>query len=160
MKITFEGEDMLELYVEIAKFIQDMPAAVAPPPLVKPTPAVPKAAKPPKGKPGRKPGYKPAPKPVQKAVQEPVDEPVENPVEELVEEPAASPFEPETLDMARLATIRIKTTEDLQAAYSSGKHKQVLELLAKFGNGAKSFRELSIKDFLPIREAIDAGALS
>jgi outer membrane biosynthesis protein TonB len=68
--------------------------------------------------------------------------------------------EPEAIDPTKLAALRVKTTEDLQAAYSSGKHKQVLALLSKYGNGAKSFRELQIMDFIPIRKAIDEGALA
>jgi len=71
------------------------------------------------------------------------------------------PFdEPEPIDPVNLAALRVKTTEDLQAAYSGGKHKQVMALLSKFGNGAKSFRELQIEDFVPIRKAIDDGALA
>jgi hypothetical protein len=66
----------------------------------------------------------------------------------------------EAIDPTKLAALRVKTTEDLQAAYSSGKHKQVLALLSKYGNGAKSFRELQIDDFIPIRKAIDDGALA
>ena len=71
------------------------------------------------------------------------------------------PFdEPEPIDPVNLAALRVKTTEDLQAAYSGGKHKQVMALLSKYGNGAKSFRELRIEDFVPIRKAIDEGALA
>ena len=71
------------------------------------------------------------------------------------------PFdEPEPIDPVNLAALRVKTTEDLQAAYSNGKHKQVLALLSKYGNGARSFRELQIQDFVPIRKAIDDGALA
>jgi len=71
------------------------------------------------------------------------------------------PFdEPETIDPANLVALKVRTTEDLQAAYSNGKHKQVLALLSKYGNGAKSFRELQIEDFVPIRKAIDDGALA
>jgi hypothetical protein len=71
------------------------------------------------------------------------------------------PFdEPETIDPVNLAALRLKTTEDLQAAYSGGKHKQVMALLSKYGNGARSFRELQIQDFIPIRKAIDEGALA
>jgi len=71
------------------------------------------------------------------------------------------PFdEPETIDPVNLAALKVRTTEDLQAAYSNGKHKQVLALLSKYGNGAKSFRELQIQDFVPIRKAIDDGALA
>lgn len=65
----------------------------------------------------------------------------------------------EVLDPIKLTAIRVKTTEDLQAAYASGKHTQVLGLLKKYGNGAKSFRELQLTDFVPIRRAIDEGAL-
>jgi hypothetical protein len=79
--------------------------------------------------------------------------------EDMVLEPEPED-EPEIFDPVKLTAIRIKTTEDLQTAYSNGKHKQVLALLAKYGNGAKSFRELQIKDFVPIRKAIDEGALT
>jgi len=68
--------------------------------------------------------------------------------------------EPEAFDPSKLTALRVKTTEELQAAYSSGKHKQVLALLSKYGNGAKSFRELQIQDFISIRKAIDEGALA
>jgi hypothetical protein len=33
-------------------------------------------------------------------------------------------------------------------------------LLSKYGNGVKSFRELSMDAFLPLRKAIDEGALA
>ena len=35
-----------------------------------------------------------------------------------------------------------------------------MALLAKYGHGAKSFRELANEDFLPIKQAIDEGALA
>jgi len=50
--------------------------------------------------------------------------------------------------------------EDLQSAYANGFQKEVFELLSRFGNGAKSFRELPPESFVPIREAIDNGALT
>jgi len=71
------------------------------------------------------------------------------------------PFdEPEPIDPTNLVALKVKTTEELQTAYSNGKHKQVMALLSKHGNGAKSFRELRIEDFVPIRKAIDDGALA
>jgi hypothetical protein len=79
-------------------------------------------------------------------------------IEAMEPDPFDEP-EPEP-DPVNLAALRVKTTEDLQAAYSSGKHKQVLALLSKYGNGARSFRELQIQDFVPIRKAIDDGALA
>jgi hypothetical protein len=64
------------------------------------------------------------------------------------------------LDPAEVVKIRQKTIEDLQSAYANGFQKEVFELLSRFGNGAKSFRELPPESFVPIREAIDNGALT
>lgn len=64
------------------------------------------------------------------------------------------------LTPAEVVAVRQKTIEDLQAAYSGGKQKEVFALLAEHGNGAKSFRELTAEAFLPIRKAIDEGALA
>ena len=110
-------------------------------------------------------------------------EPVENPVDKPVEKPKgvdrvaamnkareakkakAAATVPEASkeapqpDPAEMVRIRTKTIEDLQSAYANGQQKEVFELLARFGNGAKSFRELPPESFVPIREAIDKGAL-
>jgi len=64
------------------------------------------------------------------------------------------------LDPAEVVKVRQKTIEDLQSAYANGFQKEVFELLSRFGNGAKSFRELPPESFVPIREAIDNGALT
>jgi hypothetical protein len=64
------------------------------------------------------------------------------------------------LDPADMVKLRQKTIEELQAAYANGHQKEVFELLSRFGNGAKSFRELPPEAFAPIREAIDLGALT
>ena len=61
---------------------------------------------------------------------------------------------------AELVAIRQKTIDELQAAYANGKQQEVFELLSRFGDGAKSFRELKPEAFVPIREAIDLGALT
>jgi hypothetical protein len=66
----------------------------------------------------------------------------------------------EPVDPAEVVKIRQKTIEDLQSAYANGHQAEVFELLARFGNGAKSFRELPPEAFMPIREAIDKGALT
>lgn len=91
---------------------------------------------------GDKPGDKPAEKSVEERAQELIDKP--RPV----------------LDPAELVVLRTKTIAELQAAYAGGKHQEVLELLSRFGNGAKSFRELQADAFVPIREAIELGALT
>jgi hypothetical protein len=70
------------------------------------------------------------------------------------------PKSAEGMDPAEVAKIRVKTIEELQTAYANGFQKEVFELLARFGNGAKSFRELPVEAFVPIREAIDNGALT
>jgi hypothetical protein len=68
--------------------------------------------------------------------------------------------EEKAVDPAEAVKIRQKTIADLQAAYANGFQKEVFDLLSKFGNGAKSFRELPADAFGPIRAAIDAGALT
>jgi hypothetical protein len=72
------------------------------------------------------------------------------------------PATAESLGLApdEVAKIKAKTILELQEAYANGFQKEVFELLSRFGNGAKSFRELSNDAFVPIREAIDNGALT
>jgi outer membrane biosynthesis protein TonB len=181
VKITFEGEykDVLE---DIQEFLQDsrylnLPSAWTPTPPPAPPPEV-------VAKPEKKPELKQLPKVAIDAAErmakaraakgkkkaqetkpepkpEPEPEPAPEPVsfEDVVLEAVEPEPEPE-FDPAKLAALRVKTTEDLRAAHSSGKHKQVMALLTQYGNGAKSFRELRIEDFVPIRKAIDDGALA
>ena len=80
-------------------------------------------------------------------------------LEEAAEKDAKKKAE-EPVDPAQMVKIRQKTVEDLQTAYANGRQKEVFELLSRFGNGAKSFRELPPEAFVPIREAIDNGALT
>ena len=82
------------------------------------------------------------------------------PVEKPEDEPAPPPKTAEGMDPAEVVKLRQKTIEDLQSAYANGHQKEVFELLSRFGNGAKSFRELPADAFVPIREAIDNGALT
>jgi hypothetical protein len=82
-----------------------------------------------------------------------------------VSDPMVPPIPPppktaEGMDPAEVVQLRQKTIEELQAAYANGFQKEVFELLSRFGNGAKSFRELPPDAFVPIREAIDNGALT
>jgi hypothetical protein len=72
-----------------------------------------------------------------------------------VEVPPADPVDP-----AEVVRIRQKTITDLQEAYANGHQQEVFELLSRFGNGAKSFRELPPEAFLPISQAIAKGALT
>lgn len=180
IEVTFKGEYYLDVIAAIHDFLGESGYTdlTTPVPLPKAAAAVDKPVDKPKPDPHAKVAAKakaadrmakvraakvakaPAPKPEPKLEIIPEPEPEPPAFEDIVmEEPEPEP-EPETLDPARLTAIRVKTTEDLQAAYSNGKHKQVLALLAKYGNGAKSFRELQIKDFVPIRKAIDEGALT
>ena len=64
------------------------------------------------------------------------------------------------MDPAEVVRLRQQTIADLQAAYANGYQAEVFELLSRFGNGAKTFRELPAEAFVPIREAIDNGALT
>jgi predicted lipid-binding transport protein (Tim44 family) len=82
--------------------------------------------------------------------------PKAEPVEAEPEDPVA---EKPVFDVSEIIKIRQRTINDLQEAYANGHQKEVFELLSRFGNGAKSFRELTAESFLPIREAIDGGAL-
>jgi len=66
----------------------------------------------------------------------------------------------EPIDPAEMVKIRQKTIADLQDAYANGHQAEVFELLSRFGNGAKSFRELPPDAFVPISEAIAKGALT
>jgi len=117
--------------------------------------------------------------PVDKPVEKPVDKPKIDRVAAMNKARAAkeakkagktaAPAEPAPvpppksaagMDPAEMVKIRQKTIEDLQSAYANGFQKEVFELLSRFGNGAKSFRELPPDAFVPIREAIDNGALT
>jgi outer membrane biosynthesis protein TonB len=115
----------------------------------------------------------PAKKPVAAAPKKPVPPPP--PPEEEEEEEDEEAEEEAEADEAKdeapvesappvsdddLVQIRVKTTADLQAAYANGFQKEVFELLSRFGNGAKSFREVPVEAFPAIREAIDNGALT
>jgi hypothetical protein len=91
------------------------------------------------------------------AVEKSVEKPVmakPTPVEEKAAE------EKLFVDPADIVQLRQETIKELQAAYANGHHKEVLELLSRFGDGAKSFRELPPEAFRPIRDAIDKGALT
>ena len=66
----------------------------------------------------------------------------------------------EQMDPAEMVKLRQKTIADLQDAYANGHQQEVFELLSRFGNGAKSFRELPPDAFVPISEAIANGALT
>ena len=100
-----------------------------------------------------------AAKEAKKAAAAPKQTTVEDLLEKVAEAEAKKAAAP-PLDPAEVVKLRTKTIEDLQQAYADGHQKEVFELLSRFGNGAKSFRELPADAFLPIREAIDNGALT
>ena len=89
---------------------------------------------------------------IKKAAPKPPPPPVEEPEDEDEDE--------QQVDPADLVKLRMKTIEDLQAAYAGGFQKEVFELLSRFGDGAKSFREVPVEAFPAIRDAIDKGALT
>ena len=176
MKITFEGKTIHDVLEEMASVL----AATTNP---KPIP-VPAGAKGPG--PDLVANALPANVPVDKPVDNPVDSPVDKPPEK-VKDPAKvaamnkaraakdakraaaaapAPIEPlfeepkAPIDPVEVVKIRQKTIEDLQSAYANGHQKEVFELLSRFGNGAKSFRELPPDAFVPISEAISKGALT
>lgn len=175
MKLTFEGETIRDIFYQMEITLKtSMYEAPKVPPIVdapKPVPdyifEVPA------------PVDKPVTKPVAKPVAKPVDKPVEISGAEkarkmreakaakaaaaaaaaVVEEPPVEEPAKPLPDVNEIVRIRQRTIVDLQEAYANGHQKEVFELLSRFGNGAKSFRELTSDAFLPIREAIDAGAL-
>jgi hypothetical protein len=174
IKLTFEGNDYPEVHAAIKKCLEDFRAlyqegAVVPPVTVtaaslgKLPPdkkdAADRMAKVRAAKAQKQKEKAPEPPKAQEPEPQPEPEPKapEPDFEDIViERPAPEP----ELTAAELAVIKLKATEEMRAAWSIGKHDQVLALLAKFGNGAKSFRELQNKDFPPIRKAIDEGALA
>jgi len=85
----------------------------------------------------------------------PAEAPVDKPAPKAAKAKAAEPVDP-----AEMVKIRQKTIADLQDAYANGHQAEVFELLSRFGNGAKSFRELPPDAFVPISEAIAKGALT
>lgn len=102
----------------------------------------------------------PVEKPVDKMAKVRAAKKAKAPKAAVPEEPADEDIFKEPMDPAEVVKVRQKTIEDLQAAYAGGHQKEVFELLSRFGNGAKSFRELPPDAFMPIREAIDKGALT
>jgi hypothetical protein len=172
IEITFRGEDYATVFREIDEFLDfswgdkrlGKPASLAKP--------VDKPADIPADIPVDKPVDKPKPDPhanaaakaaaadrmakVRAAKAAKASAPKAEPVEAAPEDPVAEKPLP---DVSEIIKIRQRTINDLQEAYADGHQKEVFELLSRFGNGAKSFRELTAESFLPIREAIDAGAL-
>ena len=179
MNITFDGRNIHDLITQMQSLIAFFNTREVGGPLP-PTPAPPaeEAQGPgPQGSPFEEPALN---KPVDKPVGKPVDKPstaakpkidrvaamnkaraakVAKAAAAKVPEPEPEPVEEEPVDPAEVVRIRQKTIEDLQAAYANGHQKEVFELLSRFGNGAKSFRELPPDAFMPIRKAIDNGAL-
>lgn len=180
MKITFEGKTFGEVLDQMKELLSTTNSNSLP---TKLNPSVAVKAKPAQG-PG--PDAKPLGEllndpPVERPVANPVDKPVDPRIAKMraakeakklereaaktapvaappVEEPTPDPFV--EADPAEVVKIRQKTIEDLQTAYANGRQKEVFELLSRFGNGAKSFRELPPEAFMPIRQAIDLGALA
>ena len=130
----------------------DEPAAPVDKPVVKP---VEKAAKPVNPQIAKMQAAKAAKKAEREAAAA-APPPVEKPAPKT--QKAAPPSEP--IDPAEMVKIRQKTIADLQDAYANGHQAEVFELLSRFGNGAKSFRELPHDAFVPISEAIAKGALT
>jgi len=176
MKITFEGKTIQEILDQVRSLIA---LELAGPPVVTPVPetTAPEATVP------------EAIAPVDKPVEKPVEKPKARTPKQLENDerlraaakaklaakktakaemgagiiqpvrPTPPPQEPFS-DPADIVKLRQRTLEDLQTAYANGHHQEVLELLSRFGDGAKSFRELPPDAFVPIREAIDSGALA
>jgi hypothetical protein len=186
VKLTFEGESMSEIVMEMAYVVDDYrqlagfrdvkrAAARAPSPDMQAHALIlehPDPVDKPVDKPVAKPVDKPKPDPhanaaakaaaadrmakVRAAKAAKASAPKVEPVEAEPEDPVAEKPLP---DVSEIIKIRQRTINDLQEAYANGHQKEVFELLSRFGNGAKSFRELTAESFLPIREAIDGGAL-
>lgn len=106
-------------------------------------------------------GQGPGPETVASVAQEePVQEDFFEPPKKTSKKSKPVQEPPKELTATEKVALRQQTVDDLQKAFAGGKQQPVLALLAKYGNGAKSFRELPVEAFIPIREAIDAGALA
>lgn len=158
MKLTFEGTNMRDVVedMELAlDFLRGYNGNIMGRSKINPAamPEKPKATAIPTNGSGQGPGP-----------EEPEQEDFFEPPKKAVKKPKAvqEPEQPVPVELtpAEKVKLRQSTVEDLQKAFGSGKQKEVLELLSKYGGGAKSFRELPIEAFIPIREAIDAGALA
>jgi hypothetical protein len=181
MKITFEGKTLSDILDEIegmmlailkdkksSESVSEKPNKTASAPAAKaqgPGPEELFAEKAPVDKPVDKPVEKPA-KPVHPniAKMQAAKAAKKAEREKAAAQPAMKqpppPKSAEGMDPAEVVRLRQKTIEDLQTAYANGRQQEVFELLSRFGNGAKSFRELPADAFVPIREAIDNGALT
>lgn len=161
MKLVFEGPTMREILGQMSQMVAEhiafgmLPTPQGPGPEPVPADNVPvdKPVDKPVNKPVETSGAEKArkmreAKAAKAAAAAPVAEPaVENPVEQVI-------------DTNEIIRIRQRTIVDLQEAYANGRQKEVFELLDRFGHGAKSFRELTADAFVPIRKAIDEGALA
>lgn len=87
---------------------------------------------------------------------------VEKTVEALVKNEKKTKAKPLPGPKALIDELDLKdaTLATLKEAFASGKRAAVMDLLAKFGNGAKTFRELPDDAFPLIRKEIEAGALA
>jgi len=161
VKITFEAKTIGELLEQVQEMFPGLKVSEPAPPVI----------------------VQEAIAPVDEQEAEPpiVDKPVDNPLDVPMEKPSSAermakaraakkpkaakapapehPQEPFS-DPADIVKLRQRTINDLQEAYANGHQAEVFELLSRFGNGAKSFRELPADAFVPIREAIDSGALT
>ena len=85
-------------------------------------------------------------------------EPIAEVEEEVFVDEAPAP-EPE-IDLKAVLALKATTLTVLQQAFAEGKKRQVRELLANYGDGAKSFPEVDPAMFPKINEAIQSGALN
>jgi hypothetical protein len=184
VKITFEGETIDDIIKQMDRMVDDLAAAV------NTIPASPRKAPAPAPLTTAEIFEAPVDKPVDVPVEKPKRERTEKqkandeklriaalakkktpePVKAAPAAKKAAPKPPpppieeeddeEEIDPKDLIALQTKTLEDLQTAYANGYQKEVFELLSRFGNGAKSFRELPSDAFPAIREAIDHGALT
>lgn len=186
MKLTLKGQTIRDLVNQMREIIRQTENEEAAKPANQLSAASEVAEGPgpepgPEAAPEETPVDKPVDKPADKPVKKPLDRvaamnkaraakdakaagaaPKQKSMDDLMEEVAEKKKKQaaEPIDPAQMVKIRQKTVEDLQTAYANGRQKEVFELLSRFGNGAKSFRELPPEAFVPIREAIDNGALT
>jgi hypothetical protein len=65
-----------------------------------------------------------------------------------------------TSEVAQLMAVKNRAMSALQDAFAAGKVAQCRDLLNKYGEGAKSFRELDLPQFVDLDKAIQGGALA
>jgi len=148
MKIIFERNTLLEILREMRAFIETVDgAAVTAEPAEEPV-----------GEVAAKPAPKPA-KPKKAPVEVPDTKSGTNGAQTEIEAP--QPAAPDPHAVIAMMKRKEDTIEIIKSvSILPGGNKLIHKLLADFGKGAKSFREIEPSEFGPIADEVDAGSFA